>query len=78
MAKNEFVLNKAGVRELLRSDEMLNICKSYANEAQNRLGEGYKVTSMKGRNRVNASIAADSYEAKKETFENNTILKALR
>lgn len=71
-------LNSAGVRELLKSSEMMAVCEEYANKALGRLGKGYTVTTMTGKNRVNASVYADSYEAKKENTENNTILKALR
>lgn len=78
MSKVEIVLNSEGVRALLRSDEMKIECEKRANEAAGRLGEGYEVTTHTGKNRVNASIIAESYEAKKDNMENNTILKALR
>lgn len=78
MSKIKIELNRDGVRELLRSEEMMKICEEKANEALGKLGKGYSVTTMVGKNRVNASISADSPEAKKENMENNTILKALR
>lgn len=78
MANVKIVLNSSGVREMLRSDEMMAICEEHANKALSRLGDGYTVTTQKGKNRVNASIYAESYQAKKENAENNTILKALR
>lgn len=71
-------LVRKGVRELLRSKEMLDICKDYAYSAQSRLGDGYEVTYMTGKNRVNAEIAAVSQSAIKENSESNTILKALK
>ena len=77
MSKVRVELNSSGVKELLRSKEMMAICEQHANRALSRLGEGYVVTSMTGKNRVNASIYAESYQAKKENSENNTILKAL-
>ena len=78
MAKATIQLDREGVREMLRSEEMKTICEEYANKAQGKLGPGYVVTSMTGKNRVNASIFAESYEAKRDNMENNTILKALR
>lgn len=78
MANIKIVLNSSGVREMLRSDEMMAICEEHANKALSRLGDDYTVTTQKGKNRVNASIYAESYKAKKENAENNTILKALR
>lgn len=78
MGKKQFELNRKGVRELLRGEKMLQICKDYAYAAQSRLGEGYEVTYMTGKNRVNAEVAAVSYEAKKENLRTNSILKAVR
>ena len=78
MAKVTIQLNSEGVRELLRSQEMKSICENYANKAVGRLGPGYTMTSMIGKNRVNASVFAESYEAKRDNMENNTILKARR
>lgn len=71
-------LNRAGVRSLLRSQEMMNICKKYAYSAQSRLGDGYSVTYQTGKNRVNASIAAVTPAAVQENGKTNSILKALR
>ena len=48
------VLNRSGVRELLKSEEMMQICKGYADNALGRLGDGYEVTCHVGKNRVNA------------------------
>lgn len=77
MANVEIELNSEGVAEILKSPEMKSICESYANKAQKRLGEGYIVTSMTGKTRVNASVYAESRKAKHENAKNNTILKAL-
>lgn len=78
MANVKVVLNKAGVRELLQSDEMMSVCERYANQALSRLGEGYTVSSMVGKNRAITSVYAESVKAKQENLENNTILKSLR
>lgn len=78
MAKVKFQLSRKGVIELMQSPKMKDVCEKYANRALNSLGEGYVVTTYTGTTRVNASIFAETYEAKRENFENNTILKALR
>lgn len=78
MANVKFELNREGVRELMRSQEMMNICEGYANAALGRLGGGYEVTTLVGKNRVNAEVAATTYNAKRENAKNNTILKAIR
>ena len=78
MGNLKVVLNRAGVRKLLKSQEMLNICTERAYGAKNRLGDGYEVTYRTGKNRVNASIAAVTPDAINENNSNNSILKALR
>lgn len=77
MANFKFVLNKDGVRELLKSQEMMEICKTYASSALATLGDGYSVNSYTGANRVNTEITADTYAARKDNSENNSILKSL-
>lgn len=78
MANVKIELNRDGVRDLLRSQEMMEICEEHASNVLGRLGPGYTVSSMTGKNRVNASVFAESYQAKRENLESNTILKALR
>ena len=73
----KFKADRAGIGELLKSQEMMNICAEYANAVQARAGEGYLVTTFVGKNRVNASVMADTYEARQDNYENNTLLKAL-
>lgn len=77
MSKVKFELDRAGVRELLRSPEAASVCRSYAENVKGRAGEGYEVTTYTGRNRANASVHAETYEARKDNYDNNTLLKAL-
>lgn len=78
MAKKfEFELNKAGVRELLLSDDMMKVCDKYANNAVSRLGDGYEASTYHGKTRVNASVMAVTDKARKENLETNSILKAV-
>lgn len=77
MGNIEIELDREGVRELLRSEEMKEICKEYADKALSQLGDGYEVTTYTGTNRVNASVHATTYKARKDNMENNTILKAV-
>lgn len=73
----KFELNQAGVRELMQSSEMMTICKGYADKARAQLGEGYKVDTYTGKTRVNVSVSAQTYSARLENSENNSILKAV-
>lgn len=77
MSKVRFKLKRAGVRELMKSEEMLGICTEYADGVQSRAGEGYEVTTRIGKNRANASVMAVTYKARKDNYDNNTLLKAL-
>lgn len=77
MAKVEIVLNPAGVRELLKSDDIMQICKEHANRAVSALGDGYAVNTYVGANRVNAEVSAETFLARRDNMKNNTILKAL-
>lgn len=77
MSKVKFELNRAGVQELLKSDEMAGICKQYANQVRGRCGDGYTVDTYSGKNRVNASVHASTSAARKDNLNNNTLLKAL-
>ena len=76
MSKVKFELNRSGVKELLRSQGALNVCKGYADAACGRAGDGYEVTTYIGKTRANASVHAATYEAQRDNYENNTLLKA--
>ena len=79
MAKVKFKLNKKGVRQLLQSQEMLNVVTEYANGIQQRAGDGYEVsTHSPGKTRVNASVRPATRKAIKDNLENNTLLKAVK
>lgn len=75
--KVKFELNRAGVRELLKGQAMMGICSEIANNAQSSLGDGFTVSTRVGANRVNASVIADTYPARKKNAETNCILKAV-
>lgn len=70
-------LNRAGVRELLMSEEMAGICRELAEGVAANAGEGYGVDVHYGKNRVNASVGARTEEAEKDNLKNNTLIKAL-
>lgn len=77
MAKVRFELNRKGVRELMRGEAMQGILQSYAEAVQQRVGDGYELTTHVGVNRANASVHAASEEAYQDTLKNNSLLKAL-
>ena len=77
MSKVKFDMDRAGVRELLWSQEATGVVLPYAQAIAGRAGEGFEVTTYVGRNRVNASVHAATFEARKKNYENNTLLKAM-
>lgn len=78
MSKIKIELNKEGVKELLKSGEMMAICEEHAREIQQRCGDGYEISTHVGVNRVNASVYAESKAAIKDNLENNTLLRAMQ
>lgn len=78
MAKMKFKLNSDGVRELLKSQEMQSVLIEKATGIKNRCGEGYTQDVYVGKNRANAMVKAETYQAKRDNLKNNTILKAVR
>ena len=74
---NSFVLNTAGVRELLKSDEMKNVIESYAEEIRARAGDGYGTRTHYSEQRVIVNVFAEDPEAIQDNLENNTLLKAV-
>lgn len=77
MSKVKIELDRAGMRALLRSEDMLGAVKAPAVAAVQQLGEGYEVDARVGRGRVNAEVRAVSAKARKENRDHNTILKAI-
>lgn len=71
-------LNKSGVKSLLKSKEMMKICKSEAFKIKNKCGDGYGYDTYVGQNRVNASVYTASQDAMKDNSENNTLVKNMR
>ena len=56
MSNFVFELNTEGVRELLTSPEMAEVCAEIAEAVKDSYGEGAEVSVFTGQNRVNASV----------------------
>ena len=70
-------LNHEAVGELLKSSEMQELVKSYADEIAERAGEGYASDTYSAGSRVIASAYTETEEAMEDNLENNTLLKAM-
>lgn len=77
MSKVKIELNNAGIRELLKSPEVMALCVESANQVRSRAGDGFEVESYTGFDRAHAVVFADTPEAKRDNLENNTLLKAV-
>lgn len=77
MADVKIVLNREGVRQLLKDESIARLCMELANQTASRCGEGYEVQERNYPERTGAAVLAVTYQAKKDNSKNNTILKAL-
>ena len=78
MSKMQFKLNSDGVSSLLKSAEMQKVLENKAAAIKNRCGDGYEQDIYVGKNRANAMVRAETTKAKKDNYNNNTLLKAVR
>lgn len=76
--KLKFQLNRAGVRELMRSEEMQKILEGYASDIRGRCGEDFEQDLRVGKNRANAMVYTNTIRGKRRNLRDNTLLKALK
>ena len=69
----KIVLNRAGGRELLQSNEIMAACKSAAEIIRGNYAGETELEEYVGRNRVNVAVVAPMSEAQKD----NSLLKAV-
>lgn len=77
MSDSKFVLNRAGVAELMKSAEMQAILKRKATAIRNQCGDGYEQDIYVGKNRANAMVSAETIKAKRSNAKHNVLLKAV-
>lgn len=73
----KFKLDYKGVGELLKSQEMGELMAEYAEQIRARCGDGYNVNTFTGKTRVNAMVYAETEEAIRDNYANNTLIKAV-
>lgn len=78
-SKSGFKLNKSGVRQLLKSEEMKKGLEQYAEVVKIMTGspEDYKTETYNGKNRANISVTTANRKAMQDCLDNNTLLKAI-
>lgn len=77
MSKVRVKIDKAGVGELLRSEEVVAMLRGVAESRAAKLPAGYGVNVYIGRNRANAEIRAETNEAWRDNVENNTLVRVI-
>lgn len=78
MSKSGFELNSAGVVELMKSVEMVNVLNEFASSVASRAGGGYGISNVMSGDRAKVFVTASTEEAYADNNENNTLLKALQ
>ena len=78
MKKVKVVLNKGGVRALLKSPEATQICMEHARATQAAAGPDYEVTEHRYPERNGASVHPANAKGARDNLENNTLLRSLR
>lgn len=74
-----FKLNKQGFKtQVLQSAEMQNAINQATEGIRRRAGDGYGSSTTMGRNRALGMVWPDSFKAKLDNSEYNTLLKAIK
>lgn len=73
----KFVLDIKGFGdEVMKADFMMELISQTASEIATNAGDGFEASSKMGRKRALGMVRAETYEARKNDFDNNTLLKA--
>lgn len=77
-----FELNREGVKELLKSSQMQQICGEHAQKVLSRANGttsdgGYEAENVVGANRCWSTVRASTPKAVASNLKHNTLLKAL-
>lgn len=74
---NKIVLNSSGIREVLKSDEIAEMCREEAEKIRNRAGEGFAVEVRNYPERTGYAVYPETEEAFYRNLNKNTLLKAI-
>lgn len=78
MSRARVTLVRSGVRQLLNSREAADCVSALGQEMAKRAGAGYAAEAPhKTGQRVAVNVHADTWEARRDNAENNTLLKAV-
>ena len=78
MSRARVTLVRSGVKALLNSPEVADCVGSLGQDMARRAGEGYAAEAPhKTGQRVAVNVHAETWEARRDNAENNTLLKAV-
>ena len=77
MSKLEIQLDSAGIQALLKSQEIVDVLQSQADNIRAQLGDQYKTSQHIGKTRANVSVYTEDPDAIRDNLQNNTLLKAM-
>ena len=81
MSKVKLKVNRAGVRELLKSEGVSQECQRHASETLSNASSSAAGYTMSVRNypeRTGYAVYAEEYPAISDNLQNNTLLKSLK
>ena len=81
MSKVKFKLDKAGVRELLKSEGVVGECRRHAEAtyaSASGSASGYVLEERRYPERSGFAVYAAEYPATSDNLKNNTLLKSLK
>lgn len=70
-------LHNSAFTEMRKDANLVADLEARGHAIANAAGSGYEVSSYSGKTRHRVSVITESYDAAKDTAENNTLLKAL-
>lgn len=77
MSKLEIQLDSAGIQTLLKSQEIVDVLQSQADNIRAQLGDQYQTSQHIGKTRANVSVYTEDPDALQDNATNNTMLKAM-
>lgn len=78
MSKIKIVLNKAGVKELLKSQAVADECMDYARQVQQRAGNNYTAEKRTYPERSGAAVYPNNAAGYYDNLQNNTLVRSLK
>lgn len=76
MRKSFKLDTRAFSTEVINADFMVDFVRETANEIAQKAGDGFEAEAKRGRKRALGMVRADSFKARKDDNDNNTLMKA--